>query len=223
MPPFSGEQIDRYTSIDDVTPPSPSVSQTIFRTVRRSLFFDDFEPCPGAQPLIEEIPRKRVTFNLDLNESHEILHARDYSAPERALTWFSIQELQQIKSDSRLIVQASLSGAQGYYTRGLEAKKNEAYRLKRKQNKADVRFAVMNEQSTQKFVSGGGELDHMRIGMVSRDCSRLSQFEAQQVGKADEQAAISAVMEMCSEEEKAELMGYDCTSLFLLAQSAYAY
>ncbi|CAJ1922293.1 unnamed protein product [Cylindrotheca closterium] len=256
MPPFSGDTVELYNNTsysrrgdvddndgdDDSPPPSQtSVSQTIYRTVRRSLFFNsaDFEPCPGVQPVIidaEEsihraVVKKQVTFNLDNNERHEVLHAKDYSESERSLTWFSMEELKQIKSDSRLIVQAwhCAGGESGYCMRGLEGKKSEAYRLKRKRNKADIRFAVMTEQAKQKFATGGKILDHMRLAMVSMDCSELSRMEAQRVGVADEQAAVcdgSISMYKCSKQEaeaNAELRGYDCTGLFLLAQSAYAY
>ena len=243
MPPFSGDSVEIYNNTsysrrgvvvdddhdDDSPPPSPtSVSQTIYRTVRRSLFFDrDLEPCPGIQPVIivveESNPRKQVTFNLEQNESHEVLHAKDYSESERSLTWFSLEELKQIKSDSRMIVQAWQSGgAQRYCMRGLEGKKSEAFRLKRKRNKADIRFAVMTEQAKQKFATGG-VIDHMRLAMISMDCSELSRVEAQQVGLADEKAAACDILYNCKEEANAELMGYDCTGLFLLAQSAYAY
>lgn len=163
-----------------------------------------------------------MTINLEKNETHVVLHFTEYSELEKSLTWISMDELKQIKSDSRLIVQAWQSGVEGYYMRGLEAKQSEAYRLKRKQNKADIRFAVLTEQSKQKFATGQ-IIDHDRLALVSMDCSEASRIEAQKVGLADEQAAVRVVMDQCTEEAKDELMGYDCAGLFLLAHSAYAY
>jgi hypothetical protein len=226
MPPFSEDTIiDRYTPhprrivVDDTPPVAATTNDVVYRSPRRPISANSFDWSPCPAPLFsrqQQTHRKRVLIALEENETYEVLHVLDYSHHEIRSTWLSLEELKESKRNSKRIIQQWKKGAEGCCLRGLEAKSSEQAKLKRRQNKSDVRFAVLSEQSKQKYATG--TIDQDKIAYVSLDCTEHCRMQATKVGLRDEQEAISVIMESYEIEES--LFGYNCTGLLLLTQAA---
>eukprot|EP00980_Cylindrotheca_fusiformis_P028294 scaffold22589_cov138-Cylindrotheca_fusiformis.AAC.57 len=216
MPPFADHTlVDRYTpcphhiGVDD-TLPEPA------RTPGRIGTDSDWSTlCPnlfGQRALGVE---KRVQFALEQSTLHDVLHVRDYSHDELRSTWFSLEELKEMKRSSKRVIQDTIRGAKGYCLRGLEGRTNEQAKWRRKQKKADVRFSVLTEQAKQKYMTG--TTDQERIATVSLRCTKHCRHEAERVGLQDEKEAISVIMESC-ELEEGSILNYDCSGILLSAR-----
>jgi hypothetical protein len=223
MPPFSEDTIvDRYTPhprrivVDDTPPVAATTSDVLYRSPRRPITPNnsDWSPCPA--PLFsqqQQTQQKRVSINLEENEIHEVLHLLDYSHHEIRSTWLSLEDLKESKRNSKRVIQQWKKGAEGCYLRGLEAKSSQQAKLKRKQNKSNVRFVVMTEQSKQRYATG--TIDQDKIANVSLHCTEHCRVNATKMGLRDEQEAISLILEGYETIEESHC-GYNCTGLLLL-------
>merc|ERR1712183_906623 len=158
--------------------------------------------------------QKRVSFAVYNNRTYDVLHVGDYSYHELTSTWFTAEELRELKRKSKQDIAASERGDQNVCLRGLEVRKSTIAKRKRKQKKADHRFAVMQEQFKQKTL---GRIEPERLALASQSLSEYCRREAKNIGHQDEQAAISIIMEGYKKET---LCGYDCTRLLLVTQAA---
>lgn len=231
MPPFAEHTIiDRYTPhprrivVDDTPPQVASASANedvvLYRTQQRTRSTtdaSDWSPCPSLISQQQQRTRQRVQFAMEHNKTYAVLHVSDYSRPEHQATWLSLGELKEMKRSSKRLIQDWKKGAENNCLRGLEAKSNEQAKMKRRQNKSDVRFAVLTEQAKQKFSIG--TIDQAKIAYASLNCTEQCRMQAVAVGLKDEKEAISAIMESY-EIEEASVFGYDCTGLLLLTQAA---
>jgi hypothetical protein len=205
--------------VDETPPVATTTNDVVYGYPRRPTTANnsDWSPCPA--PLFsqqQQTQRKRVSIALEENKTYEVLHVLDYSHHEIRSTWLSLEDLKESKRNSKRIIQQWKKGAEGCYLRGLEAKSTEQGKLQRRQNKSDVRFAVLTEQSKQKYTTG--TIDQDKIANVSLDCTEHCRVQATKVGLLDEQEAISVIMESYEIEEES-LFGYNCTGLLLLTQA----
>lgn len=136
---------------------------------------------------LHEQPPKNVSFAAVVT-TRTVIHIKNYTSEEAASTWYSREELQNIKSEARVTANSSGMCQNNACIRGLEAKTLEGATVKR-QNRMDARAAVYFEQEAQEEE---GFSDPDAIADVYFEYSERCKAEAQMIGYRDEKAAMDA-------------------------------
>jgi hypothetical protein len=178
---------------------------------------DNMMSCPqtvkGSRPVSPTSTRRTISFSPDVT-IHEILHLFNYSPEEIKSTWNSRTEILAFKKENKTAVQnMALLGDDddddGCF-RGLEGKTPLGV-MRKRQNKAHGRWAVLWEQKQQRET---GFWDPEAIADAYYDCTEHCQASAQMLGFRDEQDAKEAAL-MANKENSSGGPGYSYNRIIL--------
>lgn len=140
----------------------------------------------SSLPLHEQCPMRKTVSFAAIVKSRNIIHINEYSSEEVSSSWYSREELREIKAEAKIIANSADSANDDVCLRGLEARIAAGARLKR-QNRVQARAAVFFEQEMQEE---DGYSDPDAIADAYFDSSERCQVEAQMVALRDQKEAM---------------------------------
>lgn len=155
---------------------------------------------------MEELPPRFVSFT-NTTKVFFVENALDMTKSERDELWYNDGDLTKTKMDMRRTVLALRKGREAddcHCARGLEHLTSPEYLENRKQNKAEVVKAVLEEQSLQK---AEGRINENALADASEICSQWARELAQSSGLAD----ADEVRRMEDEEDEEDAESIDIT------------